>query len=247
MAEHLVQISINIPRVIRFYKRFWGHHSPGLSDAGMLIKTALTETFVGEAAIRPWRQQGDGDEFGTVTILGVSKYDAEQLKDMVLDTLPELANCYDTNSFFSKPLRDFEVGKRYQIQSLVSARKMTSFVEGKHVERRVERDLYSIEKEFCAAKGKTLRSREEVYTDFFQEFFKDVVEFESCEVKAVKSDRTVRKDESGLPNIGFSSNSAEFEAIVKIKDAESFRNLLINGIGRAKAYGHGMVLVRAAA
>jgi hypothetical protein len=247
MAEHIVQVSINIPRVMRFYKRFWGHRSPGLSDVGMLIKTALTETFVGEAAIRPWRQQGEGDEFGTLTILGVSKYDAEQLKDMVVDSLPELANCYDTNSFFSKPLRDFEAGKRYQIQSLVSARKMTSFVGGKYVERRVERDLYSIEKEFCEAKGKTPRSREEVYTDFFQDFFEDTVEFESCKIKSIKSDRTVRKDENGLPNIAFSSNSAEFEATVKIKDAECFRNLLINGIGRAKAYGHGMVLVRAAA
>ena len=38
-------------------------------------------------------------------------------------------------------------------------------------------------------------------------------------------------------------NTATFEGVLKVTDAEIFRNSLINGIGRAKAYGCGLMTV----
>ncbi|MEW5423966.1 type I-E CRISPR-associated protein Cas6/Cse3/CasE [Amorphus sp. 3PC139-8] len=43
---------------------------------------------------------------------------------------------------------------------------------------------------------------------------------------------------------GFSFNPISFRGQLRVRDAEPFRALLSNGLGRAKAYGFGMILVR---
>ena len=69
--------------------------------------------------------------------------------------------------------------------------------------------------------------------------------------KTIEDDFTVeesgflrfRKQNKGLESLLVTIQTATYEGILKITDAEKFKDLLYCGLGREKAYGMGMMTV----
>jgi len=239
---HLVQLSMSLPRIIGFYGRIWPRRAAGTRDEKFLVKTALTEIMVGDAMLRPWRIQ-HRDHDGNVMVLGYSRSDADVIRDRIADALPELSNAFDRSSVFSKPVRPFRVGERLQLQSRVCATKQVHVSK----EQRKEMDAWAADTRLREREGLAPREREEVYREYFANCIATGASVTRSTLSAMEWREFARKDDSGVPMKATSHPVVDVEAICEVTDPDTFRSLLFTGIGRSRAYGCGMVLVRAAA
>lgn len=82
-------------------------------------------------------------------------------------------------------------------------------------------------------------TRESVYTEWLKERFGDSVAVEQCRLVAFSQTRAVRGD-NGAPE----GPDAILQGTFAVSEEERFAALLRNGVGRHRAYGYGMLLLR---
>ena len=88
------------------------------------------------------------------------------------------------------------------------------------------------------------RSREEVYADWLTEQFRrrGGAQLESATLYSFQRTRALRKRHARYSE----GPDAIMRGTLIITDADAFANLLAQGIGRHRAYGYGMLLLRPA-
>ena len=200
-------------------------------DIGAAFHALLTETF-GYGTIQPFRvfspQSGPWSLYGYVEQEPESLLQQAQATAMpeVLPVLP-----LDTIRFKSMP-EIFSKSQRLGFDCLVRP-----IVRGKNGER----DAFQHTMELATAEAADDRStlgREEVYGAWLTEKLKIAVTVEAIHLARFERRKVLR---NGRMTEG---PDATLHGTMRIEDPEAFRALLKNGVGRHKAYGYGMILLR---
>jgi CRISPR-associated protein Cas6/Cse3/CasE subtype I-E len=202
----------------------------GLHDSDLLLKTALTESTAG-AVIRPWallRQEG-----GIAIIGGYSSLDADAIKARLALARPALqTGIFDV---VSAPMPQFAVGQRLRFTV-----RLTPTI---NVTRRGERDAYIVAREA----GRT-DTRETVYSEYLVQRLRgaDVRSVAVERFQLVKATRPHRGKDA--PETGVASRvmpDATMSGVLVVTDPEAFARTLVEGVGRQRAYGRGMLRLEA--
>lgn len=239
---HLAQVSIDLPAALRFYRRIWGPQSDGLADERFLIKMLMTEIFPGVSP-RPWRVQSfDGS--GETMVLGYTIADQDRLRELAEMAMPELVRAVPAESIYARPMRRFRPGERLQAHLTFCPTVRPNLEDGS----RPEIDAWVWEARHAAAEKRDPRLREAVYSALAVRRLERAAAVRRVAVTAWRLARLARKNREGeigaLPDL---LPLADVVAEIEVSDPVALDALVSGGIGRAKAYGCGMLLLRPAA
>ena len=204
----------------------------------------LTECF-GDLAPKPFRLIVPRDKPRGV-FYGYGRADADALReasDICADPLQY--RIMPTETLDSKPMPNgWRTGQRLgfetRIRPIVRRSRKADFHPGK------ECDVFLREAITHAEKDGMKRKREEVYTDWLADQFDRLggARMDSDRAKLVSFQRTraVRK----LHTRHSEGPDAVMRGVLTVTDPAAFANLLVRGVGRHRAYGYGMLLLRPA-
>lgn len=240
-TSSLVMVRADID--IREFHRWSGVRgliSSSAFDEGFAMHCLLVESF-GELAPKPFRviiPRARGQRVGT--LYGYARCDAGSLRDAAaLYCDPQQARILPAERIDSKPMpTEWQPGKRLGFEALLRP----TIRRARGSDRAgVECDAFQAEAE-RHSKGTMPRSREEVYADWFRARLESqgAARLESATLAMFQRTRTVRKLHA-RPSEG---PHALLRGTLTISDPTEFGRLLASGIGRHKAYGYGMLLLR---
>ena len=209
-------------------------------DEGFAMHCLLTESF-GELAPRPFRVIIPRDRGRrTGTLYGYARCDADDLRDAAaLHCDPLQAKILPPSRIDSKPMpAEWQTGKRLGFEALV--RPVIRRARGSE-RAGSECDAFQAEAE-RHGKGEMSRSREEVYTDWLRDRLESrgAAQLENATLAMFQRTRAIRKLH-GRPSEG---PHALMRGTLTVSDASEFGRLMASGLGRHKAYGYGMLLLR---
>jgi len=237
-----------------------------LVDDDHAMHCLLKECF-GDIAPKPFRLMLPRDG-RRGTLYGYSRADADELRDAAsMLACPLQERVLPLSSIDSKSMpSEWQAGRRLGFEVRVRPivrlqRDLVRVPEGKL--RRFRQDGRNGEREFkprpgveCDAfqyeaimypNGEMDRSREEVYRGWLQKRFKQkgcaTLDIDSVKLVSFRRTRAVRK----LRRRYGEGPDALMRGDLEITDGEKFGELLAGGIGRHKAYGYGMLLLRPSA
>ena len=235
----MIRADINVPE----FHRWMG--SRRLADADHALHCLLTESF-GELAPRPFRALFPRG--GTCGVLyGYGTAGADTLQDAAgLFACPLQSKIIPAGSLDSKPMpSEWQAGQRLGFEVRIRpTRRLKRTVDGDGKPRTVERDAFLMQ---ALDDTQETRSREEVYREWLSE------RLQRCGAARLKSPvsatlqsfqrtRAYRKR-----NIIYSEGpDALMRGELVITDGKAFAALLAGGVGRHRAYGYGMLLLRPA-
>ena len=228
---HLLRLELDGPRLMRFVNSQYGL---GCDDEGFgyALHVWLAAMF-GAHAPKPFRFVEKSYE-----LMGYAQADAATLLDHAHAFAPAHAFAALTpDSLATKALpASWREGQRLQIDVLacpVSRKENT------------EKDVYL---RALDLQGDATPSRSEIYAEWFRRQWNSTLEFEQLELIGFSRRRLLRR-----PLIDGQRNSrsierpqATFRAIVRVVDDKAFSTTLARGIGRHRAFGFGMVLLKPA-
>ena len=256
---HMVRADIDALQ----FRRWMG--SRQLIDDDHAMHCLLTECF-GDIAPKPFRLMMPRDG-RRGTLYGYSHADADALRDTASSfACPLQSRALPLAGLDSKPMPSLwqpgrRLGFEVRIRPIVRLqRELARVPEGKL--RRFRQDRRDGEKEFkprpgaeCDAfqyeaimypKGEMKRSREEVYRDWLRKRFEQkggaILDLHSVKLVSFRRTRAVRK----LHRRYSEGPDALMRGELEIADGAKFAEMLANGVGRHKAYGYGMILLRPA-
>ena len=224
---------------LREFRRWMGVRR--LQDPDHAMHCLLTESF-GELAPRPFRLiMPRGQSRGV--LYGYTRTEAKALRDAADICADPLQLCIlSTDHLASKPMPSaWQAGKQLgfetRIRPIVRRSRNADCRPGK------ECDAFALEASRYP-KGEMPYSRETVYADWLSNQFdrRGGARLDRDKTKLVSFQRTraVRK----LHARHSEGPDAVMRGILTITDPDAFSNLLAHGIGRHRAYGYGMLLLR---
>ncbi len=224
---HLCQTEVQIARAAR---EFGGSFErPLVRDTDYLIKTALTETLAGPV-IRPWALHGT--RAGIATIVGYSRHPPEALNDARALALPSLQQV--VGPVIGGPMPAFRGGQSFAFELRLSP---TIHVTKDGLRRHGERDAFLVAVD--GHEGETPLRREEVYINYLAKRLIGA-EIGSANLKGFRLNRIARK--AAKTGIGRRTvPQAWIAGVLTVTDAERFDQTLVEGVGRQRAFGHGMI------
>ncbi len=240
-ALHMIRADLDI----REFHRWAGSRgliSRSTFDEGFAMHCLLVESF-GELAPKPFRiiiPRGRSRAYGC--LYGYAEADDNALRDAASTFCEPLqAKILPSSRIDSKPMpTTWRMGQRLGFEALVRPiirRARGSDRAGK------ECDAFQAEAELHQ-KGGMKRTREDVYKDWIGKRLEatGAARLEDAKLAMFQRVRTIRKLHS-RPSEG---PHAVMRGTLTISDAEEFSRLVAHGIGRHKAYGYGMLLLRPA-
>ncbi len=246
---HLVQLRLDLPRLLRA-ARLSRYHEDKL-DLGYLVHTFLDSAF-GAAAVRPFvipalspTMEGGVGHTSHVEVLGYAETDAEGLTRAAQE-LASPAHYNVLSEVLTKPMptvwpegRALRVGLR--VCPTTRGRHPTSGKE-------VERDAFLAEVTRTNDKDVPL-SRERVYTHWLRASLDRAggVSLVSARLEGFRLVRLLRRTQGEershkLPQLP----EAWFDLDLEVRDSAAFIELLRRGVGRHRAFGFGMIVLRRA-
>ena len=209
-------------------------------DEGFAMHCLLTETF-GELAPKPFRliaPKRRGVTRGT--LYGYCPWDANAMREVSEQFADPLqATALPAGSIQTKPMPiDWTPGHRLGFEILV---RPVARGSRKSVRRGAEIDVFQREA-MLHPPNRMERSREQVYTDWLSDQLQrhGRAELESAALQSFQRTRAVRSLR-GQPVEG---PTALMRGALRINDPEAFNHLIERGVGRHRAYGYGMLLLR---
>lgn len=225
---HLLRIPIDAPRLLRFAQA----HGITQEDEtfGYTLHAWLSALF-GEQAPRPFRYFERRSE-----VLGYARTDASGLLEHAQAFAAPLAwQALDAAGVAGKPMPSiWREGQRVHVEVLACP---TSRKEDD------EKDVYL---RTLDRLGDGTPPRAEVYRQWFVAQWGDCAQFDALELLGMKARACLlRRDRSSGNRLrGVERPQALFGGNAVIRDGERFAALLARGIGRHRAFGFGMVLLR---
>ncbi len=252
MTVHLV----HAPLDMRKFNRWAGNRGlvrNGSFDAGYAFHILLSAMF-GKGVVQPFRLFAS-ERRASAALYGYADVDDAELR-RTAETVapPDCLDVLNPDSMRSKRMPSkFERGQRLGFdlrlrpvrrlrRDLPDAQLGHSLSKGAEVDAfRVEvvRRFPSgwVESDEAAAKAGV--TRQSVYAAWLSERFGDAVAVEQCRLVAVNRSRAVRGS-SGAPE----GPDAILQGTLAVSNEETFSGMLRNGVGRHRAYGYGMLLLR---
>ena len=213
-----------------------------LQDPDHAMHCLLTECF-GDLAPKPFRlivPRGGS----TGCLYGYGPADSGALRDAAsICADPLQSRILPTHTMDSKPMPlQWRKGKRLGFE--VRVRPIVRKSRGSGNEE-AERDIFQVKAE-TFPRAEMPYSREQVYTEWLSDKLESKggarLEPEKTTLAAFQRTRAVRK----LHYRDTEGPEALMRGILTVTDSDAFTNLLAQGIGRHRAYGYGMLLLRPA-
>jgi CRISPR system Cascade subunit CasE len=231
---HLVHFHIN-QRAFGVWAARRGLSGRGEFDPHHAMHVLLS-ALCGKGALQPYRlfQQ----RFGPWSVYGHSAMSAEELiRTAELVGTPEMLSVISLAEMRGKPLpTQIEPGRRIGFEIRLSP---TTRADGR------EQDVWvSRMKQAAPADGELLErpalTREEAYGEWFARRLGGAAELEVVRMTAFRQASMVRSGNR------FTAPEIVLQGTLRVTDPEAFRALHEGGIGRGKAYGFGLLLLRPA-
>lgn len=217
----------------------------GAYDEGFALHKLLTESF-GRGALQPFRLMAAADG-RAASLYAYSRRTAEDLADVAREVAPpEHLDVVDPGRLRAKPMpQDWRPGRRLGFDARVRPVRRSDR-DGDRAAT-VERDAFLHEalREPAGAMVEAGRTREHVYGEWLAE----AVERQGgarivggVRLARFRRQRAVRAD----GRRGSEGPDAVLHGELEVIDPDAFGRLLARGVGRHRAYGYGMLLLRPA-
>ena len=248
---HLIRIPIRVDALAR-----WGHERGWVRtrrrtadfDEGRALHHLLDEA-LGVRAVRPYRLLC-APRTNVGNLYGYSISDAAALHAAVqIHALPDHLSVMDATRIESKLMpENWRVGQKVGFDIRVRPiRRLNSGIEAKggHLAKSTEIDAFLHEALQCYpdtpnGMEQARRSRESVYFDWLAERLAPAATIDASATRLVRFQRTVvARGEHGIEG-----PDATFHGTLSVTHSQAFSKSLGTGIGRHKAYGFGMLLLR---
>ena len=234
----LLRLPVNLIALNRFSARR-GFTQRGFLDEGLVLHHLLSETF-GKGALQPFRLL-PAPGARQAALYAYSSTEMDRLKEnAALFGMPEIQEIIAVNELAGKamPLHAFARGRRLgfdiRVRPVMRTRKNGA-----------ERDAYQLEAEraFPGQKGALAasgRTRTDVYLDWLQARLGKAAQLER------EASRLARFQRRHVLRNGtrVEGPDALIHGVFTIQETEDFIHLLKHGVGRHRAYGYGMLLLR---
>ena len=238
MTEPLQMIRAEINS--RDFQRWMGMRRLQDPDHGM--HCLLTECFGRELAPRPFRAIFP-TRGGFGCLYGYGAADAEDLRDAAITYADPLqSRIIPPHRIDGKPMpADWTAGKRLGFEARV--RPIVRRTDKAECRPGREWDAFQLEA-VGHPRGQMPRSREDVYRDWLGRQFeaRGGARLESATLVSFQRTRAVRRLRGGYSE----GPDALMRGVLEITDGPAFGELLARGVGRHRAYGYGMLLLRPA-
>ncbi len=253
MKLHLV----HVPLDMRIFNRWAGERGlirRGTFDSGYAFHVLLASMF-GKGVLQPFRLFAS-ERRRSAALYGYSGIDQTELQRQAAAVAPpDCEAVVDPRRLRSKPMpARFEQGERLGFDlRLRPVRRARSNVHdpqlGASIKGGSEVDAFRLEliRRFAAEPGKQNVpaaaeagvTRQSVYAEWLSERLGEAASLEHCELAAFQRTRVIR-GENGGPE----GPDAILHGTMTVAGEEEFARVLRNGVGRHRAYGYGMVLLR---
>ena len=239
MTTNMIRADIDLRAFYR-WAGSRGMTSRNAFDPGFAMHCLLTESFGPDLAPRPFRVIISRDwnrRHGTFYAYSTST--ADELREAALTfACPLQSRILPASSIDGKTMPDsWRNGEKLGFEALI--RPIVRCARGSKTPGK-ERDAFQAEAE-RHPKGAMSRKREEVYRDWLSlRLAKRGARLEDALLKSFQRVRVVRKLRKHSPE----GPDALMQGILKVTDSEDFAELIAHGIGRHRAYGYGMLLLR---
>lgn len=253
MKLHLV----HVPLDMRTFNRWAGDRElirRGTFDAGYAFHILLSSMF-GKGVLQPFRLFAS-ERRRKAALYGYSGVDQTELQTLAAAVAPpDCEAVVDPRRLRSKPMpTHFERGERLGFDlRLRPVRRVRSDVPdpqlGSSLKRGSEVDAFRLEliRRFPAESGKPAVpaaakagvTRQSVYTEWLSERLGDAASVEHCELAGFQRSRVIR-GENGGPE----GPDAILHGAMTVTSEDEFARVLRKGVGRHRAYGYGMLLLR---
>ena len=248
---NLIHVPINTNALARWAgERGWGSRpgSPVNFDEGRALHHLIDETL--GLGVRPFRllvppRRNNGHLYAYSTL------DAEALRSVAGEiALPEHLKVIVPARLESKPMPDtWLAGKRLgfdlRTRPVRRLRHELQSESGKAMEKGKEVDVFLVEAlrrypDTPDGMGKEDRTREAVYLDWLAERLAPAATLDhaACRLARFRRTRVVRS--GNVPE----GPDATIHGTLTVADPDAFTALLARGVGRHRAYGYGMLLLR---
>ncbi len=252
MKLHLVHAPLDMRRFNRWAGRR-GLIRRGAFDAGYALHVLLSAMF-GKGALQPFRLFAS-ERRRSAALYGYSDGDEASLRLRAAGVAPpDCEEVIAPQRLRSKPMPSaFEQGERLGFDlRLRPVRRLRNDLPdpqlGSSLSKGSEVDAYRLALlRTCpgtprgrdASTERASITRESVYRDWLAERFDDVVAVDQCKLAGFQRTRIVR-GENGGPE----GPDAILHGTMTVNDADRFAHMLRKGVGRHRAYGYGMLLLR---
>lgn len=237
-ALHMVEMHLNLPALLRFLRSQGMDRWAADDDLGYGIHAWLAAAF-GDMAPRPWRLfHGRGQP---PRILGYACHDAEDLTARMHEFAdPAVLAVCPADGIASRLMPNWREGRRlaFEVQTCPIGRKARSGIE---------KDIFLIRADHEEGPLK----REAVYCQWLREQMEraGAVSVGSVRVAGFRMVRVTRRVQGGpgeRKGRSLIRPRALFRGDLTIRDGAAFSTVLARGIGRHRAFGYGMILLRPA-
>ena len=259
MTIHLVHAPVDM-RAFNRWAGVRGLVRAGAFDAGYALHVLLSGLF-GPAVLQPFRLFAS-ERRRLASLYAYADWDGDSLRGTAQAVgTPDCLTVLKPEKLRSKAVpKVFEPGRRLGFDIRVRpVRRLRSSIQdsqsGRTLSPGAEVDAFRVaalhrfpegwnlnpDKEPPEAQGTLRGRRSDVYTEWLIERFGDAASVESneCRLAAFQRTRTVRGDGAGPQG-----PDATLHGVLTVRDANAFSRLLRKGVGRHKAYGYGMLLLR---
>ena len=252
MTIHLV----HVPVCMRKFGRWAGERGlmrRGTFDRDFSLHVLLSGMF-GKAALQPFRLISS-ERRETAALYAYAERDADQLRAAArVAGTPDSLAVLDAERLLSKRMPNgFDFGRRLGFDLRVRpVRRLRHDLpnppSGRALSKGAEVDVFRLkalrrfpdgwqDPEKAAVKARF--TREKVYWDWLEERLGEGASIEECRLSAFQRVRAVRGD-----GLGPEGPDAILRGVLVVREPAAFARLLCNGVGRHRAYGYGMLLLR---
>ncbi len=241
MTTNMIRADIDL----RAFYRWAGSRgmiSRNAFDPGFAMHCLLTESFGRDLAPKPFRVIIPRDpSSGRGTFYGYSTSTVDELRDASQAyACPLQSKALPANSIDSKTMPgSWRAGQRLGFEALI--RPVVRCARGS-ARAGKEADAFQAEAE-RHPKGEMPRKREDVYRDWLSARLDQCgAHLEEARLRSFQRVRVVRK----LRARASEGPDAVMQGIIEVVDPTKFADLVARGVGRHRAYGYGMLLLRPA-
>ena len=252
MSCHLVHTQVDMRNLNRWAGER-GLVRRGSFDQDFAFHILLSALF-GKGALQPFRLFAT-DRQRRATLYAYSSSDAGQLRDLTaMVATPDCLEVLGIDRLRSKPMPSiFAEGLRLGFDLRVRpVRRLGEDLKnpqsGKTTSKGSEVDAYWLDairrnpdgwRDVEEHASDSRRTREVVYSEWLKERFSEAADIEICRLAGFCRTRTIRGD-----GLGPEGPDAKLHGVLVVRDCNAFAEMLRGGVGRHRAYGYGMLLLR---
>jgi CRISPR system Cascade subunit CasE len=234
---HMIELQPDLGTLLRFLRSQGLDTTDGDEDLGYGVHAWLAAAF-GELAPKPWRLLGDRGR--PPRVLGYSCHGAEELRQRMQEfATPAAFSVCPPDAIASRTMPVWRRGRRlaFEVQCCPVGRKAGTGVE---------KDLFLIRAD--AEREAELR-RESVYCDWASEQLQrngatTVGAIQLAGFRLVRQTRQTQSSAGARRRSHLLRPQALLRGELTVADPDAFSALLARGVGRHRAFGYGMLLLR---